>query len=219
VHITNWETLVNRSGRGGCADYTDTAAYGKVEAEIRRAVAATVWPVGAREFTIFPQSGKKSGEGNGVKPIKRGFVETLAGLGWELEKRPPPVAGRDEGGKGSQVGAFDCLREFADGAPGPFVVEWETGNISSSHRAINRIALGILRGHISGGVLVVPSRDFARYLTDRVGNAPELYPYFDLWREWTLADAAYLGVVTVEYDATSLDVARIPKGTNGRALL
>ena len=216
MHITAWDTLVNRSGPDGGSRYIDTAPYRLVESEIRQAIAATVWPAGANDFTIFPQSGKKSGEGNGVKPIKRGFVETLSNLGWALEARPPHHPGSDlEAGPE----AFDCMRALPGGTAGPLAVEWETGNISSSHRAINRIALGILRGHISGGLLVVPSRDFARYLTDRVGNAPELRPYYDLWRQWTLADTAYLGIVTVEHDATSEDVPRIPKGTNGRALV
>jgi len=219
MKITAWETLVDRFGFAGGDNYTDSVPFVKVEDEIRQAVTAAVWPPGSDVFTIRPESGKRSGEGNGVKPIKHGFVRTLANLGWDLEKRVPRLSGAHGSAKGSGPGAFDCHRSFPGGVLEPFVVEWETGNISSSHRAVNRIALGILHGYISGGVLVVPSGELAKYLTDRVGNAPELHPYFDLWREWTLADTAYLGVVTVEHDATSEDVARIPKGTDGRALV
>jgi hypothetical protein len=58
-----------------------------------------------------------------------------------------------------------------------FCVEWETGNISSSHRAINKMALGILKDILIGGVLILPTRKMYSYLTDRVGNFPELAPY------------------------------------------
>ncbi|MGA1841038.1 MAG: hypothetical protein ACMUIU_10470 [bacterium] len=40
-----------------------------------------------------------------------------------------------------------------------FCVEWETGNISSSHRAINKMALGIIRDILIGGILIVPTRN------------------------------------------------------------
>ncbi|MDR3202434.1 MAG: hypothetical protein LBT54_04810, partial [Bifidobacteriaceae bacterium] len=61
--------------------------------------------------------------------------------------------------------------------------------------------------------------DLARYLTDRVGNAAELRPYYPLWEQWRgrLDNTAYLGIVTVEHDAEDIDVERIPKGTDGRA--
>jgi hypothetical protein len=39
-----------------------------------------------------------------------------------------------------------------------FALEWETGNISSSHRAVNKMVLGWLRGIFLGAVLVLPSR-------------------------------------------------------------
>jgi len=176
----------------------------------------TVWPPDSDEFTIYPESGKKRGEGNGVKPIKDGFVTTLHGMRWELEKRAPLRSGVNPADKGSRPGAFDCHRALGGGFA-PFVVEWETGNISSSHRAINRMALGILEGYVSGGILIVPSRELAQYLTDRIGNEPELQPYFVLWQQWTLAQTAYLAVVTIEHNDVSMNVPRIPKGTDGRA--
>jgi hypothetical protein len=33
---------------------------------IRQSIEAVVWPPGSDKFTIYPQSGKKRGEGNGV---------------------------------------------------------------------------------------------------------------------------------------------------------
>jgi hypothetical protein len=98
------------------------------------------------------------------------------------------------------------------------VVEWETGNISSSHRAINKMALALLFRRISGGLLVLPTRDLYRYLTDRAGNYRELEPYFPLFSALQVAEG-YLGVLAVEHDATSYSVPRIAKGTSGRALI
>jgi hypothetical protein len=216
VRIIHWDTLIDRTGQAGSDRYSLTWQFAEIESQINEAVRSTVWPPGADAFTIYPESGKKRGEGNGVKPIKEGFVCTLQGMGWELEKRAPRRSGMNDGEKGSRPGAFDCHRVMEGGLT-PFVVEWETGNVSSSHRSINRMALGILDGYVSGGVLIVPSRALAQYLTDRIGNSPELEPYFRLWQKWTLAENAYLAVVTVEHDDESTEVPRIPKGTDGRA--
>ena len=38
------------------------------------------WPVGSGSFTIYPESGKRSGEGNGVKPIKDNSIRYLTSL-------------------------------------------------------------------------------------------------------------------------------------------
>jgi hypothetical protein len=177
-----------------------------------------VWPPGGIDFAIYPESGKKSGEGNGVKPIKTSFAAAIANKGWELEKPAPRTnAANDLIFSGSRPGAFDAHLTFDNPIISPFAAEWETGNISSSHRAINRMALGILHGYLSGGVLILPSRNLAQYLTDRIGNGPELEPYHRLWQQWKLATPSYLGIVVVEQDRTSMDVPRIPKGTDGRS--
>jgi hypothetical protein len=98
-----------------------------------------------------------------------------------------------------------------------FAVEWETGNISSSHRALNKMTLGILSQKLIGGALILPTRNMYQYLTDRVGNFEELEPYFDLWKALK-ADEGLLAIMVVEHDEVSKNVPRIPKGTNGRAL-
>lgn len=98
-----------------------------------------------------------------------------------------------------------------------FCVEWETGNVSSSHRAINKMALGILKKVLIGGALILPTREMYRYLTDRVGNYPEVEPYFALWKSLTV-DEGLLAVIAIEHDAVGKSVPRIPKGTDGRAL-
>ena len=68
-----------------------------------------------------------------------------------------------------------------------------------------------------GGVLILPTRSMYRYLTDRVGNYAELEPYFPIWRAIPVEEGL-LAVFAIEHDAVSRSVARIPKGTDGRAL-
>ena len=58
---------------------------------IRDAVSQAEWPAAGKPghkpgvFTIHPESGKKSGEGNGVVPIKLRPMELLKADGWSLE--------------------------------------------------------------------------------------------------------------------------------------
>ena len=187
-----------------------------MERDIRRAVTAVRWPPGGRRFTIYPEVGKKRGMGNGVVPIKLDFVKNLRNHGWEPERRHRSETPVDE----EQVvrpGAFDAWLDLNRYRHQPFVVEWETGNVSSSHRALNKMALGIFQGNLSGGALVVPSKRMARFLTDRIGTFEELRAYFPLWR-YHKPDSGYLFIVPVEHDAESTRVPRIPKMTAGRAL-
>ena len=87
-----------------------------------------------------------------------------------------------------------------------------------SHRSLNKLCLGLLRGETAGGFLVVPSRKLYRFLTDRIGNVAELEPYFEFWAA-TPCTEGVLEIVAIEHDAESLNVPRIGKGTDGRSLL
>lgn len=195
VRLVEWQVLINNG-------FSDTLAYRRVEADVRTGVEKIVWPVGNDRFVINSDTGRGRGRGNGVKPIKDAFVEYLKTRGWITEQD-----------------RFDAHLTF-HGSTLPFAIEWETGNISSSHRAINRLALAMLVSRISGGILVVPSGDLYRYLTDRVGNYRELEVYFPLWREWRFLESfGYLAVVAVQHDEANSNVPRIQKGTDGRALL
>lgn len=165
------------------------------------------WPEGAGKFKIYPQSGKKRGEGNGVTPIKLQLMKKLKNCGWSLEQ-PIDIASN------VKVGNFDAVYNDNDRL---IALEWETGNISSSHRSLNKMALGIYKEIISVGILIVPSREMYKYLTDRVGNITELMPYFDLWKAIKYNEGI-LKIIVIEHDATSESVPRIPKGTDGRAI-
>ena len=178
---------------------------------IRKAIHGVVWPPKTKQFTIYPESGKKTGQGNGVGPIKAAFIAQLLKAGWHREF-PFPIKGVSGG---SQFGAIDASTETNNGI---VAVEWETGNISSSHRSMNKLTLGLRKGGLLAGILIVPTRDLAQYLTDRIGNVYELRSYVDLWASVKVKNG-YLGIFAVEHDKLSLSVPRILKGTDGRALL
>jgi hypothetical protein len=184
-------------------------AWGSIRKEVAEAISAVVWPPGADSFSIFPQSGKKRGEGNGVKPIKDACMKLLRDkFDWELEC--PVHIGAIRG-----AGCIDAVRKTPNG---PFALEWETGNISSTHRSLNKLALGIIEGVIVGGAVILPTRKLYKYLTDRVGSLEEIEAYFPFYRHIVAADGL-LAVIAVEHDRTDPSVPRIKKGTDGRALL
>lgn len=178
-----------------------------IRRSLHKAICAVDWPPGSGKFTIYPESGKARKAGNGVLPIKRDLMLELKRQAWKLEERIE-IAAR------IRAGSFDAVLYTKQG---PFAFEWETGNISSSHRALNKMALGLLKRCLIGGTLVVPSRNLYQYLTDRVGNFNELVPYVDLWKSIRCKNGV-LEIVVIEHDATSTKVPRIPKMTAGRAL-
>ena len=183
--------------------FEESEDWAIIQDEIRSAIALIVWPPGASIFTINPTT-----HGNGVKPIKDACLTGLKeNFGWQLETRLN-YATRSPG----RIDATKTLDNHL------FALEWETGNISSSHRAVNKLVLGLLRGILLGSALVLPSRKLYPYLTDRVGNYEELEPYFDVWRAVAIREG-FLAVFVVEHDAIDSTVTRITKGTDGRALI
>jgi len=201
VKIIHVETLISTG------EFAKSATWHKTRKALHQAVRKVDWPPGSGKFTIYPESGKKRKAGNGVTPIKAGLMKELSVQAWKLEE-PLDIAVL------ARPGAIDAILHTPNGL---VALEWETGNISSSHRALNKMALGLLKGVLSAGTLVVPSREFYQYLTDRVGNFEELEPYLDLWRAVPCRNGV-LEIVVVEHDATSTRVPRIPKGTSGRAI-
>ena len=167
--------------------------------EIDEAIEAVDWPPGSGTFTINPIR-----TGNGVKPIKTACMQRLSDLGWEMEHRLKIV--------GLRPGPIDAVKFLPKGAM--IALEWETGNISSSHRAVNKMILGMLRGKLTAGVLVLPSRKMYRYLTDRIGNFQELEPYFPVWKSVRLLQG-FMRVIEIEHDAESKECPKVPKGTDG----
>lgn len=96
-----------------------------------------------------------------------------------------------------------------------FCVEWETGNISSSHRSLNKICLGIKNGVLEGGALILPTREMYYYLTDRVGNFEELLPYLPFWESQNIDGT--LIIIAVQHDGVAKNIPLLPKGKDGMA--
>lgn len=186
--------------KGGCSQ---SAMWIKVLADLKECIKAVEWPIGSGKFTILPE--KKA---NGVTPIKKAFQENLNKQeGWGLEKKLDLSTNKSPG-------KLDAVLNFDNKY---CAVEWETGNISSSHRALNKMAVGLLTKRLACGVLILPTRNLYRYLTDRIGNFDEIEPYLSLWRSLDV-DYGVLAILTVEYDNLDINVQPIPKGTDGRAL-
>ena len=142
-----------------------------------------------------------------MKPIRNAFVQALRAFdGWTEEAKC-------NFSTEFNPGDIDGMKVTRSGL---VAVEWETGNVSSCHRSVNKMLLLLNKKWIRAGILIVPTRDLYRFLTDRISNFDELRPYFDLWRAVPVTDGV-LEVIAVEHDATSMTVPRIPKGTDGRA--
>lgn len=183
--------------------FGDSAELEIILAEIKKAIQLVTWPPESSQFTLYPVK-----QANGVVPIKTNCMAYLSEQGWLLEHRVS-IASR------LRPGPVDAVKTLPDGRM--FAVEWETGNISSSHRALNKIAVGLIDGRLAGGVLILPSRGMYRYLTDRIGNYAEIEPYFPVWRSLVIEDGL-MAVIEIEHDTVSMEVSPIRKGTDGRAL-
>lgn len=184
---------------------------------------------------------------NGVVPIKNQFLANLKSSGWHAErptglarephalekaKRKAEVLLKEYPSKRDvrlddadwsevfhdKVGDFDFFTELPGGVR--CVVEWETGNISSSHRSMNKLCLVMLAGLVDIGVVILPSRLLYSHLTDRIGNWMELSPYLPLWhRIGQGMERGLLAVTVVEHDELTNDPAIpfIEQGSDGRS--
>jgi hypothetical protein len=202
LKIIQFERLIDTNG------FSKSKEWKLLEQHLIQAIQKIEWPIGSGAFTLYDEPGKSRGQGNGVKPIKEACMKHLSQLGWNLETKIDIATLK-------KPGPIDATYQIGSKL---FCVEWETGNISSSHRALNKMALGIIKNILFGGVLVLPTRNMYKYLTDRIGNFPEIEPYFDLWRSLKV-DEGFLAVLAIEHDDVSDQVPRIPKGTDGRSLV
>jgi hypothetical protein len=189
--------------------FSSTEDWLRIRNDVEAAIMSMEWPPGSGKFTLYDEQGKGRGKGNGVKPIKEMFARLLCKRGehWKRETEMM-IPARVKPGK------IDLSTTVNDRI---FGIEWETGNISSSHRALNKLAMGLLNSFLIGGILITPTRHMYNYLTDRVGNFEELSPYFPIWKSVPINEGL-LAVIAVEHDEVSKKVPKFHKGTNGRAL-
>jgi hypothetical protein len=215
-----------------------TEGWRSAYSAISNAINSMVWPPGTSSFRI-PRRVKQPDLRNGVVPLKEFFRELMRRSGWipesplsldtyfsELRKgglknpifRYPslePVTGPLHEG----LGKFDFWFQSADGFR--TAVEWETGNISSSHRSLNKMSMALKAELLDAAVLIVPSASLYPHLTDRIGNITELQPYFYTWSVGCESLArGLLAIVVVEQDELfdSRDLNDfIPRAQTGRS--
>ena len=65
-----------------CGPYVQSQEWKTASRKLHDSVGKVVWPSGTKKFVINGESGKKRGEGNGVKPIKEGLMSQLRQSGW-----------------------------------------------------------------------------------------------------------------------------------------
>lgn len=197
-----------------------------------RAIGKIDHPKGSGRFKIRERVRLGNGQWarNGVHYPRTYFLELMLEEGWQPEggvdlshrKQPPvvlypslesyvePIT--------SRFGGFDFVTIAENGTR--IAIEWETGNISSSHRSMNKLAIALGNGIIDVGVLIVPSRKLYDHLTDRTGNIGELSGYLSMWEGLkSSVERGLLAITVVEHDELTQDdkFPYLPVGDDGRA--
>lgn len=169
---------------------------------------------------------------NGVGYLRNGFLQHIRDVeGWEPEglvnlsrdrqqpsiKLYPSLQDYREPIT-SDFGGFDLVTTGKGGTK--IAIEWETGNISSSHRSMNKLAIALSAGIVQVGVLIVPSRSLYEHLTDRIGNIGELSGYLSMWEGLKgTVQRGLLAISVVEHDELTDDpeFPFLEVGNDGRA--
>lgn len=175
--------------------------HGRLNKKAKTAIAEVESAIIEAKITIPPIK-----KGNGVKPIKNDVMRKLAADGWNLEM------GLDL--DGMRAKPLDGYKDFGGLKVG---FEWETGNISSSFRALMKLFKGLIEDQIDIGIHALPSREFYQYLTDRIGNIREMRPYIDVYKCIELPASKCCLILVVEQDKTDPKAKPIPKGSDGMA--
>lgn len=216
--------------QGGVMKSTDWAAF---HASYVRSIGAIDHPKGSGTLTLRRK--KRSGtqwKRNGVGYLRSRFLEHMVHTEhWKSEggvdlardrKQPPiklyPSLADYREPITSDFGGFDFVTAGPAGTR--IAIEWETGNISSSHRSMNKLAIALANGVVQIGVLIVPSRQLYEHLTDRIGNIGELSGYLSMWESLKAGvQTGLLAVSVVEHDHLSDadSIPYLPVGSDGRA--
>lgn len=169
---------------------------------------------------------------NGVGYLKLRFLEHIRDVeGWKPEGIVELARDRDQPAIKlypslesyrepitSDFGGFDLITQGSNGTN--IAIEWETGNISSSHRSMNKLAIALGSGIIQVGVLILPSRNLYEHLTDRIGNIGELSGYLSMWESLKAnVERGLLAITVVEHDELTDDETFpfLRVGMDGRA--
>lgn len=199
-----------------------------------RSIQSIEHPIGTGRLTVRRKMRKPDGKWlrNGVGYLRNGFLEHMRDVeGWKPEgtvnlardrEQPPirlyPSLEEYREPITSDFGGFD-LATVGDGGT-RIAIEWETGNISSSHRSMNKLAIALGAGIVEVGVLIVPSRDLYEHLTDRIGNISELSGYLSMWEGLkSTVTRGVLAITVVSHDelTDATDIPYLKVGNDGRA--
>lgn len=199
-----------------------------------RAIASIDHPAGAGSLALREKAKlpNKQWQRNGVGYLRSRFLEQMTGAErWRAEGKVALARDRDQPPIRlypsldsyrepitSNFGGFDFMATAAHGTR--VAIEWETGNISSSHRSMNKLAIALENGIVDVGVLIVPSRKLYEHLTDRIGNISELSGYLAMWEGLkTAVPHGLLAITVVEHDSLTNDpkVPYLKVGSDGRA--
>lgn len=189
-----WCRTILVVNNGGAAESED---WRTLHDSYTRAIKSIDHPAGTKSLTLRKKyREQKSGaeKRNGVKYLRERFLQHMtndehwtAEAQGEIEiaqmpavlKSYPDMQSHTEEVQ-SMFGGFDFLTRTKGGFRA--AIEWETGNVSSSHRSLNKLVIALNASVINAGVLILPSRDLYEHLTDRVGNIQEVSPYLCLWQ-------------------------------------
>lgn len=227
-----WLRTIVLFDKGGVASCSD---WDRIHQSFVRSIELIDYPVGSGKLTLRRKAldaGSIQWTRNGVSFLRNRFLENMVVReGWQaegevdlerLEENPllslypsrepysEPVT--------SSFGAFDFVTTTAGGMR--VGIEWETGNISSSHRSLNKLSIVLAANKIQAGVLILPSRKLYEHLTDRIGNIGELSPYLGMWKRMGEAvEYGMLAIVVVEHDDLTDDpnYPYLKMGKDGRA--
>jgi hypothetical protein len=158
-------------------------------------------------ISSYPLKLNPTKKGNGVMPIRDGFVKILVKRGW-IKEHGMEIPGM-------RRKPLDGYRVFKKTRVG---LEWETGNISSSFRAIMKLIMGLNSNQLDIAVLVLPSKKMYSFLTDRVGNIDELKPYVPGFQLIKLDPTKICILIAVEHDSECVDTELVKKGLDGMSL-
>ena len=226
-----WLRTIVIFNRGGVVSTSD---WQTVHESYVRSIQSIDFPEGAKSLGLRRKVRRPDGQWNrnGVVYLKRRFLDHMVNEEkWRAEvdfdigrDRVAPDLRLYPGLKlhrepiTSEFGNFDLVTTAPAGTH--VAIEWETGNISSSHRSMNKLAIALSTGKIHAGVLIVPSRSLYEHLTDRIGNIGELSGYLSMWKDIEArVERGLLVISVVEHDSLSDDPALsyLPAGSDGRA--
>jgi hypothetical protein len=215
-------------------DVISSSDWRKIHESYVRSIQSIDFPEGTLTLTLRRKVKRPDGQWNrnGVVYLKKRFLDHMVHkegwhreVGFDLGKNriPPdlrlyPSLEPYREPITSDFGSFDFVTIAPHGMH--VAIEWETGNISSSHRSMNKLAIALGTGKIHAGVLIVPSRALYEHLTDRIGNIGELSGYLSMWKNLEArVERGLLAISVVEHDFLTDEPTfpYLPAGNDGRA--